>query len=89
MQRYVRAVDTRASIACEKGDNEVAKDADGMRGYRPRTKEGPLRKKRDDTHIGTIEKKYGIDLDARSDMHLGEFLKQHQIKSLNDLITGK
>jgi len=67
----------------------MAKDAPGMRGYRSRTKEGPLREKRDDTHIGTIEIKYGVDLGARSDMHLGEFLKQHRIESLNDLITGK
>jgi len=49
-------VDTRASIACEKGENDMVKDAHGMRGYRSRTKEGPLRKKRDDTHIGTIKK---------------------------------
>lgn len=65
------------------------KDAPGMRGIRPRNQDGKLRDKRDDTHIGTIERQYGISLGARSDMHLGEFLKQHRIKSLNDLITGK
>ena len=67
----------------------MAKDAPGMRGYRSRNKSGLLRDKRDDTHIGTIEKKYGVDLGARSDMHLGKFLKSHGGKSLNDLITGK
>jgi hypothetical protein len=67
----------------------MAKDAPGMRGYRPRNKSGLLRDKRDDTHVGTIEKKYGVDLGARSDMHLGNYLKSHGIKSLNDLITGK
>lgn len=67
----------------------MAKDASGMKGYRPRNQDGKLRDKRDDTHLGTIEKQYGVKLDGRSDMHLGEYLKQHHIKSLNDLITGK
>jgi len=65
------------------------KDAPGMRGHRTRNNDGRLRDKRDDTHIGTIEKQYGIDLDVRSDMHLGNYLKERNIKSLNDLITGK
>jgi hypothetical protein len=34
------------------------KDAPGMRGIRPRNKAGQLRDKRDDTHMGIIEKKY-------------------------------
>ena len=67
----------------------MAKDAPGMKGNRSRNQNGRLRDKRDDTHIGTVEKHYGVNLGSRSDMHLGEFLKQHQIKSLNDLITGK
>jgi len=67
----------------------MAKDAEGMRGYRSRDQNGQLRDKRDDTHMGTIEKQYGKDLGVRSDMHLGEYLKQNRIKSLNDLITGK
>lgn len=65
------------------------RDAPGMRGYRPRNQNGQLRDKRDDTHIGTIEKQYGIDLGVRSDMELGTYLKREGIKSLNDLITGK
>jgi len=65
------------------------KDAPGMRGYRTRNNNGQLRDKRDDTHMGTIEKQYGIDLDVRSDMHLGTYLKEHNEKSLNDLITGR
>ncbi len=65
------------------------RDAPGMRGYRPRNQNGQLRDKRDDTHIGTIEKQYGIDLGVRSDMQLGTYLKQEGIKSLNDLINGK
>lgn len=65
------------------------KDAPGMRGDRSRDKNGQLRDKRDDTHIGTIEKQYGIDLHVRSDMQLGTYLEREGIKSLNDLITGK
>ena len=64
-------------------------DAPGMRGYRSRNPNGPLREKRDDTQIGTIEKKYGIDLNVRSDMELGNYLKSRGIKSLNDLLHGK
>ena len=67
----------------------MAKDAAGMRGYRSRNQDGELRDKRDDTHMGSIEKKYGRDFSVRDDMHLGTFIKQHQpqgIKSLNDLI---
>ncbi len=67
----------------------MSKDAPGMRGIRSRNQNGLLRDKRDDTHIGTIEKQYCIDLNVRSDMHLGSFLKSHNIKSLNDLITGR
>ena len=65
----------------------MSKDASGMKGIRSRNKNGKLRDKRDDTHIGTIEKQYGIDLGVRSDMQLGTYLKKHQIKSLNDLIN--
>ena len=67
----------------------MAKDAAGMKGYRSRNKDGELRDKRDDTHIGTIEKKYDLDLGVRGDMHLGTYLKEKGIDSLNDLVNGK
>lgn len=67
----------------------MAQDAPGMKGYRTRNRDGELRDKRDDTHMGTIEEQYGKDFHVRKDMHLGAFLKEHKIKSLNDLITGK
>lgn len=65
----------------------MAKDAPGMRGYRSRNQNGQLRDKRDDTHMGTIEKQYGKDFGVRSDMHLGTYLKQNNIASLNDLMN--
>jgi hypothetical protein len=64
-------------------------DAPGMRGYRTRDNNGQLREKRGDTHIGTIEKQYDVDLGVRSDMHLDTYLEEKGIESLNDLITGK
>lgn len=64
-------------------------DAFGMRGYRTRNENGELRDKRNDTHISTIEKQYDIDLKAKGNMHLGTYLKEHKIKSLNDLINGQ
>ena len=68
----------------------MVKDAPGMKGYRSRNIDGELRHKRIDTHISTIEKQYGINLDkTRADMHLDTYLKKHGLKSLNDLITGK
>jgi hypothetical protein len=60
-----------------------------MRGYRSRNLGGELRDKRDDTHVGTIEKQYGLDLGVRSDMHLGTYLELHKIESLNDLINRR
>lgn len=54
----------------------MANDAPGMRGIRSRNEDGQLRQKRGDTHIGTIEKIYGVDLNVRSDMHLNTLLQR-------------
>ncbi len=64
----------------------MAKDAPGMRGYRSRNHDGQLRDKRDDTHMGTIERQYDRDFGVRSDKQLGNFLKEEGVASLNDLI---
>jgi hypothetical protein len=64
----------------------MAKDAPGMRGYRSRDQNGQLRDKRDDTHMGTIERQYNRDFGVRSDKQLGNFLKEEGLASLNDLI---
>ena len=63
-----------------------APDAPGMRGERSRTKRGPLREKRGDTRVDTIEKQYDIDLDMRGDAHLDTALKRHNVESLHELI---
>lgn len=66
----------------------MAKDAPGMRGTRSRNQDGRLRDKRDDTQMGTIEKKYDRDFEVRGDKQLGNFLKEKGIASLNDLIES-
>lgn len=66
----------------------MAKDAPGMRGDRSRNQDGKLRNRRDDTHMGTIEKEYNRDFNVRSDMELGTFLKENNLASLKDLISS-
>ena len=64
----------------------MAKDAPGMKGHRPRNKDGSLRRKRGDTHVSTIEENYDRDFDVRGDMHLDALLKRKGKDSLNDLL---
>ena len=66
----------------------MAEDAEGMRGIRSRDENGQLRDKRDDTHMGTIEKQYGRNFGVRSDMELGTFLEQNGFKSLHELVQS-
>ena len=42
-----------------------------------------FRKKREDTKIKTIEKKYGVDFGVRSDKKLGAYLKEEGLPSLS------
>jgi hypothetical protein len=67
----------------------MAKDAPGMRGIRSRNQGGQLRRKRGDTHVGTIERQYGVDFGGRSDKHLETLLRERGAKSLNDLLHDK
>ena len=50
------------------------------------TKSGKIREKRSDTLVRTIERKYNVDLQARSDMKLGNILKEKGLPSLSKLI---
>lgn len=45
-----------------------------------------IRKKRSDTYVRTIEKKYNIDLGVRSDTKLGNYLKREGLSSLSKLV---
>ena len=53
---------------------------------RTRTKKGTFIRKRSDTKIGAIEKKYGVDLGVRPDMKLGNYLKKKGYDSLADML---
>jgi len=48
-----------------------------------------IRKKRSDTKMGTIEKKYGKDFGVRSDKKLGNYLKDKGYGSLSELLNSK
>jgi hypothetical protein len=50
----------------------------------PKTK--TIRKKRGDTLVKTIEKKYGVDLGYRSDAQLHTVLKKEGLPSLSKLL---
>lgn len=64
----------------------MAKDAPGMRGDRSRNTNGELRGKRNDTHVDTIESKYGVDLDIRSNAHLKTAMERASVDSLDKLL---
>jgi len=55
---------------------------------RKSTKSKITSKKRSDTHMGTIEKKYGKDYGVRSDMHLKAYLKKNGYSSLSALLKN-
>lgn len=65
---------------------QVKHDAPGMHGQRSRNRDGELRQKRSDTHVGTIEGMYHRDFGVRPDMHLGNLLKEKGVDSLDDLL---
>lgn len=67
----------------------VRNDDPSMIGERARTDEGTLRRKRSDTHAGTIEEIYDIDLGVRSDKTLGNILKDEGVHSLSELLRKK
>lgn len=53
------------------------------------SKNSQYKAKRYDTKISTIEKKYGVDLGVRSDMQLGNYLKDKGYKSLAEMLKTK
>ncbi|GAJ01193.1 unnamed protein product [marine sediment metagenome] len=56
---------------------------------RKKSSSGSYRRKRSDTKIGTIEKKYGKDFGVRSDKKLGKYLKEKGYPSLSKLIRNE
>jgi hypothetical protein len=60
-----------------------------MTADRSRTSKGTYRQVRQDTKIGTIEKKYGVDLGVRSDKKLGTYLKEKGYPSMSSMLRDK
>lgn len=48
-----------------------------------KSRSNQIRRKRSDTKIGTIEKRYGVDFGTRSDMKLGTYLEKKGFSSLS------
>ncbi|MBI2309629.1 hypothetical protein HYU89_01905 [Candidatus Collierbacteria bacterium] len=57
-----------------------------MNDKRARTSEGKYRSIRSDTKVGTIERKYGVDLGVRPDMKLGNYLQKKGYPSLSSML---
>lgn len=57
-----------------------------MSSNRIRTSKGTYRPVRSDTKVGTIEKKYGVDLGVRSNMKLGNYLSKKGYPSLSNML---
>jgi hypothetical protein len=58
---------------------------------RCRDEDGRIRRKRSDTHVGTLRETYGDDFapDTRSDTHLGTLLDREGVDSLSDYLKKK
>jgi hypothetical protein len=64
----------------------VVHDDPSMTGQRARDENGPLRRKRGDTRVDTIEEMYGKDFGVRGDMRLDTLLEQKGVASLSELL---
>ncbi len=58
---------------------------------RSRDEDGTIRRKREDTKVGTLRDTYGDNFAQgyRSDMHLGTLLEQAGASSLSDYLKNK
>lgn len=69
------------------GHRPVRNDDPRMSGQRSRNEsDGQLRQRRGDTHAGTIEQEYGVDLGVRSDTRLDTLRQRTGETSIADII---
>lgn len=61
--------------------------AKNMHTDRTRDNDGELRQKRGDTHVGNIEREYGVDFGVRSDMRLDTLRERTGLNSIEDLVS--
>ncbi len=65
----------------------MAKDAPKMKGWRPRnTGSGRLRKKRSDTKVRTLHKRYHRSFAGHDSWQLGTLLKKRRKRSLKKVL---
>ena len=55
---------------------------------RPELRGSMYRRKQGNTKVGTVEKRYGVDLNARSDMTLGNLLRDRGFASQSQLLKA-
>lgn len=60
--------------------------AENMPGHAARTEKGTLRRIRGDTQIGTLEKRYKVDLDVRKDMRWDTYKTKYDVDSVREAL---
>jgi len=61
-------------------------NAPKMPGHAARILSGRLRKIRSDTEIGTLEKRYDVNLPGRKDMEWANFKKRYNIETVKEAL---
>lgn len=69
----------------------MEKDCDTGLDQRCRDEDGRIRRKRSDTHVGSLRREYGEDFAAgiRSDAMLGTVLKKSGVESLSQYLRTR
>jgi len=61
-------------------------NAENMHGHAARNKGGRLRRIREDTNMGTLEKRYDVDFGVRSDMEWGTYKVKFNVDSVGQAL---
>lgn len=61
-------------------------NAQNMPGHAARNQGGQLRRIRSDTHMETLEERYGVDFGVRDDMEWGTFREQANVNSVREAL---
>lgn len=67
-------------------NSKVKNDDPNMKGQRARNQDGTMRKVRSDKTVGHLEEQYGINVGRRSDMEIGNLMKELKVDSQNKLL---
>lgn len=61
-------------------------DDPNMAGCRSRNETGQMRRVRSDKTVGHVEEQYGVDIGRRSDMEIGNLMKEMDVTSQSQLL---